>query len=37
VWGQANEALGQVGRRVDDVLAIVEHQQKMFGADGASD
>ena len=37
VWTHAYEALGQVGRRIDDVLAIVEYQQKMSRANIASD
>ncbi len=34
---RAREGLGQVGRRVDDVLAIIEHQHEMSSTSGASD
>ena len=37
VWAQTRDALGKVGRSVDDVLAIIEYNQKMFRADGTRD
>ena len=33
----AHEHLRQVRHRIDDVLAVIEHQQKMLSADGSRD